>query len=150
MLVFNALRRGRHPLHENIQNAELGLDVQGGECRSLEHWLRTLRLNGNWLETTWHRNNRHRMRADDESCFLRACPFECAILNFGQECKLQSINKLKLRFHRQNVLSCCLICSLGIDFEFLEGTNCQSKCAVTKRWKSCSLCKNKVDSRKYN
>ena len=41
--------------------------------------------------------------------------------------------KLKLRFHRQNVLSCCLIRSMGIDFEFLEGTNCQGKCAVTKR-----------------
>jgi hypothetical protein len=25
--------------------------------------------------------------------------------------------KLKLSFHSQNVLSCCLICSLGIDFE---------------------------------
>ena len=41
--------------------------------------------------------------------------------------------KLKRSFHRQNLLFCCLIRSLGIDFEILSSLKAQSKCAVTDK-----------------
>ena len=84
------------------------------------------------------------------STFSRACPYKSAMLNLSRSAKYKIKTKLKLRFHRENVLSCCIICSLGVNCEFFEGTNYQSNWAVTKTVKIVQSCKNKEVSRKYN
>jgi hypothetical protein len=68
-------------------------------------------------------------------------------LSIGVQTRKYIKTKLKLSFHRQNFLSCCLIYSLGIYFEILSSLKAQSKCAVTKAVKIVQPCKNKVVSR---
>jgi hypothetical protein len=58
--------------------------------------------------------------------FHRACPFECAILNFGQECKLQSINKAKTTFSSSKrfvLLSNLKAQSVKVNVELQNGEN---------------------------
>jgi hypothetical protein len=76
------------------------------------------------------------------STFSPCVPFWMRNLNFGQECKLESISKAKTTFSSSKRFVLLSNLQFGDKF-WVPWRYCQSRCAVTKWWKSCSLVNTK-------